>query len=464
MTNSYICWTKTEEMNKFNRGLWKNLENWRESKTRKPLVLRGARQVGKTTLVREFGREYSHYIELNLEKSKDRELFEKTDDIDVLVDSIFISNNVPSDQLSNTLLFIDEIQELPKAIQLLRYFYEEKPELHLISAGSLLEFALKDVPSFPVGRVEFMYLHPFNFSEFLNANESQVVFNELNKIPVSKAAHQTLMDLFNKYAIIGGMPEVIKTYLKEESMANLSKIYESIWSTYLADTEKYTTNSSSRNVMRHIMKTVAYEVDKRVKFQNFGNSTYRSREIGEAMRSLEMAKVIRLIYPTTSISPPIIPDFKKSPRIQLLDTGIINYSLGIISEMLLMDNLIGTYKGAIIPHIIFQDLISLQSETEVSPHFWVREKKQSSAEVDLVYSIEGKLIPIEIKSGATGSLKSLHQFIEKSDHPYAVRIYGGEFEIMEAKTPSGKTYILMNMPYYLGTKIPEYLRYFISNY
>ena len=260
------------------------------------------------------------------------------------------------------------------------------------------------------------------------------------------------------------MPEVIQHYLADNSAANLPKIYESIWSTYAADTEKYTTNSSERNVMRHIMNTVAFEVDKRVKFQNFGNSTYKSREVGEAMRSLEMAKVIQLIYPTTSVSPPIVPDFKKSPRVQLLDTGIINYSLGIISEMLLMDNLIGTYKGAIIPHLIFQDLISLQAEKDETPHFWVREKRQSSAEVDLVYSMHGKIIPIEIKSGATGSLKSLHQFIEKSEHSYAVRIYGGEFEIIEAKTPGGKPYILMNLPYYLGTKISEYLSYFLENY
>ncbi|OYT11122.1 MAG: AAA family ATPase, partial [Bacteroidetes bacterium 4572_112] len=205
-------------------------------------------------------------------------------------------------------------------------------------------------------------------------------------------------------------------------------------------------------------------IDQRIKFQNFGNSNYKSREVGEAMRNLDRALILKLIYPTTDIEPPLRPDYRKSPKVQLLDTGIVNYSLGIQADMLSVKDFSNTFKGAIIPHIITQELISLNSEFTKDTHFWVREKTQSSSEVDLVYTYDGKIIPIEIKSGATGSLKSLHQFIDRASHNYAVRIYGGKFIIENSITPSGKPYVLMNMPYYLGVKIPEYIAYFIDNH
>lgn len=260
------------------------------------------------------------------------------------------------------------------------------------------------------------------------------------------------------------MPEVVSQFIKNKRMADLSSIYESIWSSYISDSEKYTTNTTAKNVIKHIMSTAAYVVDQRIKFQNFGNSNYRSREVGEAMRNLHQAKIIQLIYPTTATEPPIIPDLKKSPRLQFLDIGILNHILGITAEMLALEDLSQSYKGAIIPHIITQELISIQSDTSELPSFWVREKKQASSEVGLVYAMDGKAIPIEIKSGSTGSLKSLHQFIERTNHPYAIRIYAGEFSIQETKTPNGIPYLLMNLPYYLGSLIPQYLAYFMKNY
>ena len=212
------------------------------------------------------------------------------------------------------------------------------------------------------------------------------------------------------------------------------------------------------------MSTAAYSIDKRIKFQNFGNSNYRSREVGEAMRNLHQAKIIQLIYPTTAIELPIIPDLKKSPKLQFLDTGILNHILNINAEMVLLNDLSQSYKGAILPHIITQEIISIQNDKSELPNFWVREKKQASSEVDLVYAMDGKVIPIEIKSGSTGSLKSLHQFIERTNHPYAIRIYAGEFSVQETNTPNGTPYLLMNLPYYLGTLIPEYINYFIKNH
>jgi len=148
---------------------------------------------------------------------------------------------------------------------------------------------------------------------------------------------------------------------------------------------------------------------------------------------------------------------------QFLDSGLINYELGIQAGMIPFTDLSTSYKGAIIPHVITQELISLNTISDINPHFWVREKKQSSAEVDLVFTYCDKVIPIEIKSGKEGTLRSLHQFVELCNHPYAVRMYSGKFEIIKTRTAGGKPYMLMNLPYYLGTRLPEYIAYFVEN-
>ena len=362
------------------------------------------------------------------------------------------------------MLFIDEIQESPKAIHLLRFFYEEIPELHVIVAGSLLEFAMQRVPGFPVGRVEYLYLYPLNFAEYIEAIGQRAALEQLHKVPVPAFAAPVLYNLFSTYAIIGGMPEVVKIHLRKNNINTLPRIYESLWESYRNDVEKYTENETERKVIKHIMATAHLQVDQRIKFQHFGNSNYRSREVSEAMRNLDDAKIIRLIYPSTDVEIPIRPDLKKYPRLQFLDTGLLNHTLGIQGDMLALKDLSTAYKGAIIPHLIIQELLSLNVIQDKKPAFWIREKRQSSAEVDLVYSYKDKVIPIEIKSGKVGTLKSLHQFVERTSHPYAVRIYGGKFSIEKHKTPNGVSYLLMNMPYFLGTKIPEYIEYFITTY
>lgn len=445
----------------FKRNIENYLNSWKLRDSRKPLIIRGARQVGKTTLIRDFAKGYHHRIILNLEKPGDRRYFEDFDDVQTILEALFLAHTIPSSAMANTLLFIDEIQESPKAIQLLRYFYEELPELHVISAGSLLEFAMQKVQSFPVGRVEFLYLHPLNFQEYLEAVGKQELLGYLQSVPIKPVAHKLLMDAFHRYAIIGGMPEVIKMDVQQQSLSDLPRIYESIWGTYKNDVEKYTSNDTERKIIKYLMDTAPLYLDERVKFQGFGNSSYRSREVGEAFRTLDDAKIIRLIYPTTDLQPPIKTDLKKSPRLQFLDTGLVNYSLGIQLEMLAMDDLNRAYKGAVIPHLVTQELISLQSISAHKPNFWVREKSQSNAEVDLLFTHQDLVIPIEIKSGSTGSLKSLHQFIDASDHPYAIRMYAGTFNIEKAITPSQKPYLLMNLPYYAGTSLPQYVEWFV---
>ncbi len=441
-----------------------HLIDWKRRENKKPLIVRGARQVGKTTTIKEFARSYGHSIILNLEKRQDVRFFEEFDDIKTIKEALFLSNNIPSDKISETLLFIDEIQESPRAIQFLRYFYEEFPRLSVVGAGSLLEFAMKDVKNYPVGRVEYIYMHPMNFPEYLEALGKSELLEQLNHVPVNSFAHRVLLDAFHQYALIGGMPEIIRTYIEHDSLVDLLRIYESIWATYQNDVEKYGSTDTIRRVIKHVISSAPLSLGERIKFQNFGQSNYRSREVGEAMRMLHDAKIIRLVYPTTSLEPPLRSNLRKSPRLQFLDTGLINYALDIQKYMLGITDLSSVYRGFIVPHLINQEIISLNVDRDSVPGFWVREKKESNAEVDLVLSCDNKVIPVEVKSGKVGSLRSLHQFIDISGREYAIRISAGEFKVEKHKTPQGTPFLLMNLPYYMGTKIYEYIRYFIDNF
>lgn len=451
-------------MTNISRHLYKALLEWKNSENRKPLIVRGARQVGKTTLIKQLAQTYKNAVLLNLELSEDLSFFTNYKDVKTIIEALLISRNITQSEKSKTLLFIDEIQESPEAIALLRYLYEFEPEIHVIAAGSLLEQTLKNVKSLPVGRVQMLYLYPINFQEFLSAIQHTIAQQELLKVPISEAAHTTLLELFHRYAIIGGMPEVVKTYAQTQQLSDFSKIYESIWETYKEDVVKYASNKSEARVIRHIMSTAAFYLDARIKFQNFGNSTYKSREVGEAFRNLDDAKVIQLIYPTTATSLPLLPDLSKSPRLQFLDTGLVNYELNIQADMLAMQDLSTAYKGAIIPHLVQQELLSLNTSKHNKSLFWVREKNQSSAEVDIVIAFQKFAIPVEVKSGKIGKLKSLHQFIDATDHPYAVRFYAGKFSIEAQQTPKGKPYFLMNLPYYLGTQLNAYLQHLTSTH
>lgn len=448
----------------FEREIESWLIQWKNSEERKPLILRGARQVGKTTLVKSFAHRFDYSIFLNLELKSDAKLFETYSDARILIDALLLMHTIPKIEKRSVLLFIDEIQEKPEAIAMLRYFYEFVPEIHVIAVGSLLEHVMGKVKSFPVGRVQMMYLYPMNFNEFLKAIGNSALSDKLAQVPIPNFAHGLLKELFHRYIIVGGMPEAVKQYVKNMRISDLPPIYESIWETYKNDIEKYASSNSEVRVIKHIISTAHLYIDERIKFQHFGNSNYRSREVGEAFRNLEDAKIIQLIYPTTDFSVPMRPDLKKSPRLQFLDTGLLNHLLKIQAELMGLEDFSAAYKGAIIPHIITQEYISTHSTYTNKPNFWVREKKQSTAEVDLVHQVRQYLIPIVIKSGKEGTLKSLHQFIDVAEHPYAIRVYGGEFKIEQHKTPAGKPYYLMNLPYYSGLKIEQYASYFIENY
>ena len=432
------------------------LEQWRIKKGRKPLVLRGARQVGKTTLVRDFSKSYTQFIALNLELAADKKLFSDDMDVVAFMQRLSIRESVKPDW-ENTLLFIDEIQELPDAIQLLRYFYENFPELSVIAAGSLLEFAMGNVRSFPVGRVEFQYLHPLSFEEYITALNKQPALDALRKVPVPNYAVDELQKQFNQYCLIGGMPEVLARFIEDGNIFNIQQIYESIWKSYQNDVEKYGGSSAAKQMIRFVLNNAPASFDQRITFQNFGRSTYRTREIGEAFRQLHDTGLLRLIYPTTEVEAPLLPDFKKSPRMQFLDSGLLLHRLGILSELIGLEDLSDAARGAFIPHCVFQERISNQDYTENDPFFWVREKSQSSAEVDLILQIGTLVVPVEIKSGSIGKLKSLHSFMDHSPSNLAIRLYQGKPSVDSVKTASGKTYSLLSLPYFLGSRLEDYV-------
>lgn len=447
----------------FNRYIINELDKWLANTSRKPLILRGARQVGKTTLVKQFASRFEQYIYLNLELPEDRQPFEQFTNIEMLIQSLFFIKNCSLDKKKQTLVFIDEIQEVPAALNILRYFFEQEPDIPVIAAGSMLETLFDKNISFPVGRVEYKVVRPASFPEFLDAMGEKAALTQLEKVPVAKFAHTKLLQLFHTYTLIGGMPEIVNNYCQNKDLTVLSPIYDSLIASYLDDVEKYASSDSQIQHIRHAISFSFPNAGKRIKFEGFGKSAYRSRDMSEALRILEKALLLQLIFPCTSATLPLMPDVKKSPRLQILDTGLINYSVGIQKEILGTADLLSVYQGTIIEHMIGQELLSIQNLALSALQFWVREKKTSNAEVDYIFPFEGKLIPVEVKSGKEGTLKSLHLYMEEAPHMFAVRFYSGELCVTNAQTPLGKTYKLLNLPYYLGTQLEKNLNWFINS-
>ena len=442
----------------FSRKIEASLDEWKAKPNRKPLILRGARQVGKSTLIKKMGENYLHYVSLNLEKPSDKKYFLKDRDVKDIWQQIIFEKNLPNDP-HNTLLFIDEIQEIPSVIKQLRYFYEDMPELHVIAAGSLLEFALGAVNSFPVGRIEEMNLHPLDFEEFLMAIGETRALEELQIVPLNSFAYDKLFQLFKQYLVLGGMPEIIKTYIGNQfDILGLKSVYASIWDTYKSDVVKYAKNATEAHVMRHIIQAAPFVRD-RISFAGFGASNYRSREVGEALRALDLAKIIYLIYPTTQTAPPQIADLTRKPRLQFLDTGLMNYASGIQSELFSLDNLNDYYKGFVVNHCVTQELIARNFQAPYRPLFWVRENTNGNAEVDLTYKWHQLLLPIEVKSGAKGSLRSLHEYMDVAPHNLAIRILGNQLSLEKSQTRSGKIFKLLNMPYFAVSQLDKYIEW-----
>ena len=429
---------------------------------RKPLVIRGARQVGKTTLVNQFAKQYEQYIYVNLELSEDKQPFENFTSIETLINTLFFLKNKIVAKKSTTLIFIDEIQEVPKALNILRYFFELAPEISVIAAGSMLETLFDKNISFPIGRVEYKVIRPVSFPEFLSAIDETTALEQLTQVPVAEFAQTKLLSLFHTYALIGGMPEIVQQYATHKDLVTLGPIYDSLISGYMDDVEKYAKSNAQILHVRHCIKNSFAQAGKRIKFEGFGNSAYKSREMGESLRTLEKALLLQLVYPCTTATLPMVPDIKKSPRLQILDTGLLNYFVGIQKEIIGTDDLNTIYQGTLIEHLIGQEILSFQYNALSALHFWVREKKESTAEVDYLFQYDGLVIPIEVKAGKEGTLKSLHSYMDLAPHKMAIRFYAGVLKITDAITQNGKQYQILNLPYYLGSQIEKYIAWFMQ--
>jgi predicted AAA+ superfamily ATPase len=442
----------------FYRNSLVHLRKWADKDSRKPLVLRGARQVGKTTLVDEFAREFDVYMKLNLEKENDRAIFEQNLDIHELLSAIYLLKNRPKSD-GRTLIFIDEIQNSPRAVEQLRYFFEELPHIYVIAAGSLLESLINRKNGrieFPVGRVEYLAIRPCSFNEFLGAIGETELQKAHSGAAIPEALHGKTMGLFNTYTLVGGMPEVVSEYSKRRDLVALQDIYESLLTGYRDDVEKYAEDSEAlQNLLRHILQSGWAYAAQRITFERFGNSNYRSREMGEAFRTLEKTMLMELVYPTTSAMIPVMGEKSRSPKLLWLDTGLVNYSVGVQKELFGVKDISDAWRGLVAEHIVGQELLSSEKRVSYKRSFWVRDATGSSAEVDYVIQLGDKVIPIEVKSGNNSRLKSLHQFMEQAPHSTAVRFWTNPASVDRITTPAGKEFTLYSLPFYNASKIAE---------
>lgn len=431
----------------FRRKILDKLEAWKQDEKHKPLILRGARQVGKTTVVNDFGNQFDNYLYFNLERSQNIKLFEMEIPLDDLVNMLYSSLGKVKKQ-GSTLIFIDEIQNSPKTIALLRYFYEQRPDLYIIAAGSLLENLIDVKVSFPVGRVQYLALRPCSFYEFLGAVGKRNLLAVLaQKAEYSSAFHDELMYFFNQYAIIGGMPEAVQKYAESHDILALDDIYETLVQSYKDDSEKYVRGNKLTDVVRFILSYGWAFSGETITLGNFAHSGYRSREVGEAFRLLEKAMLLELTYPVSSTQLPIIPETKRMPKLIWFDTGLVNYQAGIRREMVGSTEMVDSWRGHIAEQITAQELLALEDRVGQHRAFWA--KPNNGAEVDFVVSYNAKLYPIEVKSGTNAHLRSLQVFMDNANVHLAIRIWSKPFSVNTVQTPKGKTYSLVNLPFYL---------------
>lgn len=442
----------------FLRKINRYLKEWSKFDFRKPLLIRGARQVGKTTAVRMFAQEFDVFIELNMELDDDRELFETETDINRLCNLILIVKGVES-SAGRVLIFIDEIQNSEKAIASLRYFYEQRPDLYVIAAGSLLEVFLdRQRIGLPVGRVSSVWLYPLDFEEFLGAAEQHQLLDALKEQPQQASLLPVINRWFRQYALIGGMPEIVSAFLKTDDLSVVRRMQSDLLAAYDDDMVKYAQTRDQADAIRLIWKRLPMEVCKQVSYSGFGKSELRTESVRSAMRILEQCGLIYMVFPYTAYELPALPDDSKNAKLLMLDTGLLNYLAGVQAEYFGDESLNSIYKGVAMEHLIGQSLISQGGEEILPLSYWQRAKKGSTAEIDYVYRHQGKLIPIEVKAGKSGHLRSLLLFMEKSPQSLAIRFYDGEFKEQTIERREGKPFTLLNIPLALVGNLRKYIQ------
>ena len=444
----------------FRRKVISKLEAWRQDEHHKPLILRGARQVGKTTIVNQFGESFQNYLYFNLEIQENVHLLEMDIPLSSLVQLMFARLGV-SPKEGDTLIFIDEIQNSPKTIARLRYFYEQRPDLYIIAAGSLLENLVDVKVSFPVGRVQYLAMRPCSFCEFLEAIGNGSLLNVISQNwEYAPPFHNELMHLFNQYTIVGGMPEAVQKYAETGDVLALDDIYETLIQSYKDDSEKYVKGNKLTDVVRFLLTYGWAFAGETITLGNFANSGYKSREVAEAFRLLEKAMLLELIYPVSSTQIPAIPETRRRPKLVWFDTGLVNYQAGVRQEIIGSTEMVDSWRGHIAEQVVAQELQALDDRVSSRRSFWAR--ANNGAEVDFIITYKSKIYPVEVKSGTNAHLRSLQVFIDNSPADIAVRVWSNPFSVDNLTTPNGKQFRLINLPFYLIWRIDSILQSLIE--
>ena len=407
------------------RNIDKVLLEWKNSTEHKPLLLRGARQVGKTSAVRNLGRQFANYVEIDLHLRKDlHQSFKKMRSPQQLCQEIALLEGTELTP-GKTLLFIDEIQDCPEAIGCLRYFYEQLPELHVVAAGSLLEFALEELPSFGVGRIHSLYMYPFCFNEFLNANGQSAlavaVQNAAPDNPLPDVVHNRLLEYFRAFLIIGGMPAVVKKYVETGSFLQCQKILGELIVSYRDDFAKYRRRIPSSRIDAVFMSVAAQTQGK---FMYSKIDGVRTEQAQAALQTLILAG---LVYPVTHTAangiPPGAETDERYRRMILMDTGLLQRLLNLdLSEIILEDNTNFVNKGSLAEVFVGCEFVkNMPPDFPAALYCWHRDKKGSDAEIDYIVQRHNQIIPVEVKSGKTGKMQSLRIFMSQKNSPYGIR-------------------------------------------
>lgn len=440
------------------------LDNWIKNPNRKPMVLRGARQVGKTWLVRDLAkRQQLNLIELNFERLPNlADLFSKNSPVEVLrnLEAEFSTTIQPD----SSLLFLDEIQAVPHLFSQLRWFKEEMQELPVIAAGSLLDFALNKFNfSMPVGRITYFHLEPMSFFEFVRSTNNEALYQKLSsfdletKLPVS--LHERCLDLYHDYCLVGGMPEVVQEWVNGKNLQSCLKIQQDLLATYRDDFHKYG-GEIDVGLLNRILLSVSEQLGNKYVYSRVDPSQ-KIGPIKNAIEKLFRAKVCTKVLHTAGNGLPLGAESnEKFFKALMLDIGLISGQLGL-SSIKYSDakNIIFSNKGGLAEQFVGQQLRAAQTPlTELQLFYWQRTGGRLG-EIDFIVQHGNCVVPVEVKSGSAGAMKSLHYFMAEKDHDLAVRcnINQPSLEDIGVKTTQGKpvTYRLLSIPVYLTELLAE---------
>jgi uncharacterized protein len=411
----------------FARNIEKELRKWKVEDGRKPLILRGARQVGKSSVVRQFAREFDYFVEINFESDKEvHKLFDGNLDPHEICRNLSVVTGV-SIVPGRTLIFFDEIQSCVPAISSLRFFYEQYSDIHLIAAGSLLEFALEKLPSFGVGRVRSLFVYPFSFDEFLSACGEKQLLEAKNEAdidhPLHEVLHEKLLGYLKQFLVIGGMPEVVAAYAQNRDYMKCQAVLDDLIISLKDDFVKYKKRVPSLRINDIFNAVVHQQGGKFVYAKAVTDSNHK--QIREVVELLAMAGLIIPVMHTAANGIPLGAQADpKRQKMIVFDTAILQRLLGLkMAEVLLADTFDAINKGAIAEQFVGLELMKAENcFTKPQLWYWHRENPNSSAEVDYVIDKEGIVFPVEVKSGKKGSMQSLYLFLEEKRLDRGIRL------------------------------------------